>query len=103
VMDAERFTLTYPDVYALMNELKLLGAHNAASGRNRSLTGKGRLRSMTEAYERHRDNGTLPATFEVVYGLAWVPSIAAANMRKKGGEVQVPLTALHRRPPGSDS
>lgn len=102
VMDAERFTLTYPDVHALMKELKLLGAHNAASGRSRNLTGKGRLRSMTAAYERYRDNGALPASFEVVYGLAWAPAITATDSREKG-VVKVPLTALQRRPPGGGS
>lgn len=99
VMDMERFTLTYPDVYALMNELKLLGAHNAASGRNRSLTGKGRLTTMTAAYEHYRDNGVLPATFEVIYGLAWVSEMPARNTREKGSVVEVPLTGLQRRPP----
>ena len=66
VMDAERFTLTYTDVYGVMNELKALGAHNAATGRPRTLTGKGRLRAMAAAYERYRDNGILPASFEVI-------------------------------------
>jgi malonyl-CoA O-methyltransferase len=97
VMDAERFTLTYPDVHALMNELKLLGAHNAAAGRHRGLTGKGRLRAMVSAYERHRDNGLLPASFEVVYGLAWAPSTSGADTREKG-VVKVPLSAVQRRP-----
>ena len=102
VMDAERFTLTYPDVQMIMKELKLLGAHNAATGRNRGLTGKGRLRAMINAYESYRDKGKLPATFEVVYGLAWAPSEASAHHRNNG-EVRVPLTALQRRFPGRDS
>jgi malonyl-CoA O-methyltransferase len=80
-----------------MRELKLLGAHNAASGRNRSLTGKGRLRVMTETYERYRDNGTLPASYEVVYGLAWAPEISKMNSQENG-VVKIPLTALQRRP-----
>jgi malonyl-CoA O-methyltransferase len=101
VMDAERFTLTYPDVYTLMKELKLLGAHNAASGRNHNLTGKGRLRAMTAAYERYRDNGTLPASYEVVYGLAWAPEVSSMNSRENG-VVKVPLTALQGRRPGKE-
>jgi malonyl-CoA O-methyltransferase len=102
VMDAERFTLTYPDVRALMHELKLLGAHNAAAGRHRGLTGKGRLRTMTAAYEGYRHNGTLPATFEVVYGLAWAPATTAGKAAENG-VVQIPLSALQRRPPGGKS
>jgi malonyl-CoA O-methyltransferase len=102
VMDAERFTLTYPDVYMLMRELKLLGAHNAARGRNHSLTGKGRLRAMTAAYELHRDNGTLPASYEVVYGLAWAPEVSSMNVQESG-VVNIPLTALQRRRPDRES
>jgi len=102
VMDAERFTLTYPDVYGVMRELKALGAHNAADGRPRTLTGKGRLRAMTAAYERYRDKESLPATFEVVYGLAWVPAGSKASTAEKG-VVKIPLAALQRRAPGGRS
>lgn len=102
VMDAERFTLTYPDVYGVMNELKALGAHNAATGRPRTLTGKGRLRTMAAAYERYRDNGRLPATFEVAYGLAWAPAVSSANNREEG-VVKVPLSALQGRRSGRES
>jgi malonyl-CoA O-methyltransferase len=102
VMDAERFTLTYPNVHAVMNELKTLGAHNATSGRPRTLTGKGRLHAVTAAYERYRDQGALPATFEVVYGLAWQPSVAMMSTRE-AGVVKIPITALQRRTPGGKS
>jgi malonyl-CoA O-methyltransferase len=102
VMDAERFTLTYPDVYGVMNELKALGAHNAAAGRPRTLTGKGRLQAMRSAYERYRIEGVLPATFEVVYGLAWAPAVATLNTREEG-VVKVSLSALQRHAPGRKS
>ena len=71
VMDVDNITLTYSDVYQLMRELKALGAHNVATGRRHSLTGKTRLRNMVAAYEEFRDGGLLPATYEVVYGHAW--------------------------------
>jgi len=73
VMDVENFTLTYPDVYQLMRELKTLGAHNMASKRRHTLTGKTRLKNMAAAYEKLRHQGTLPVTYEVVYGHAWAP------------------------------
>jgi len=85
-----------------MRELKLLGAHNAARGRNHSLTGKGRLRAMTAAYECYRDNGTLPATYEVVYALAWAPEVSNMNVQENG-VVKIPLTALQRRRPDRES
>jgi malonyl-CoA O-methyltransferase len=73
VMDMEHFTLTYKEVRKLMEDLKAIGAQNATSGRARGLTGKGRMRAMTAAYEQYRSGGVLPATYEVVYGHAWVP------------------------------
>lgn len=94
VMDTERLTLTYRDVTQLMHELKGLGAQNAAAGRTRSLTGKGRLQKMTAAYETQRLNGVLPATYEVVYGLAWAPG-AAVNLREDGA-VRVSVDVLRR-------
>jgi len=71
VMDVDNITLTYSDVYQLMRELKALGAHNVANARRHSLTGKTRLKNMVSAYENYRNDGLLPATYEVVYGHAW--------------------------------
>lgn len=73
VMDMEYLTLTYVDVRSLMRDLKQLGAHNVAVGRNRGMTGKRTLREMEARYESFRRDQRLPATFEVIYGHAWVP------------------------------
>ncbi|HVY07064.1 MAG TPA: malonyl-ACP O-methyltransferase BioC [Burkholderiales bacterium] len=73
VMDMEYLTLTYADVSALMRELKALGAHNVAAGRSRGLTGKRALSEIERRYEAFRQEGRLPATFEVIYGHAWKP------------------------------
>ena len=79
VMDVDRMTLTYREVEGLMRELKILGAHNVSSGRQRGLTGKGRLRAMKAAYEAFRRDGLLPASYEVVYGHAWAPLQRTVN------------------------
>ncbi|MBI5429738.1 MAG: malonyl-ACP O-methyltransferase BioC [Nitrosomonadales bacterium] len=73
VMDMEMLTLTYGDVRAVLQDLKTIGAHNATAGRNRGLMGKQAWARLIENYERLRNNGKLPATFEVVYGHAWKP------------------------------
>lgn len=72
VMDMETITATYPNVYAIMRELKNMGAHNVTEGRKRGLTGKNRMRDMVSAYEDHRKDGVLPLSYEVVYGHAWI-------------------------------
>lgn len=77
VLDVDRFTLTYADVDGLLRELKQLGAHNAAHGRPRALTGKSRYRQFKAAYEAQAVAGRIPATYEAVYGHAWAPATPA--------------------------
>jgi malonyl-CoA O-methyltransferase len=73
VMDMEYLTLTYADVRTLMRELKAIGAHNVATGRNRGLMGKRALQDIEQRYDNFRRDERLPATFEVIYGHAWKP------------------------------
>ncbi len=72
VMDVEWLKMTYNDVYPLMRDLKMIGAHNVNMGRNKGLTGKNAFQKMKVTYETYRENGHLPATYEVIYGHAWV-------------------------------
>lgn len=71
VLDVERFTLTYDDATSVMRDLKSIGAHNATDGRARGLMGKAYFARLAQSYEQYRQNGKLPATFEVVYAHAW--------------------------------
>jgi malonyl-CoA O-methyltransferase len=72
VMEMDMLTLTYADLKALMRDLKGIGAHNAAAARKRGLLGKSVWARLERAYESNRVEGRLPATFEVIYGHAWV-------------------------------
>ncbi len=95
VMDVENFTLTYDSVLKLMRDLKAIGAHNVTAGRNTTLTGKDHLKAMIDAYEGYRKDGLLPASYEVVYGHAWVPERdEAAN--KEPGVTRIPITQIRR-------
>ena len=73
VVDMEYMTLTYPDVRALMRDLKAIGARNVTRGRRKGMTARAVLETVTRNYETLRRDGRLPATFEVVYGHAWKP------------------------------
>ena len=73
VMDMEIITVTYADLKSLMIELKSIGAHNVLPGRHAGLMGRNAWQSIVSGYEKHRQGGRLPATFEVVYGHAWKP------------------------------
>jgi len=73
VMDMEYITLTYADVRALMRDLKAIGAHNVTAGRRPGMTARAILAAVERNYEEFRRAGKLPATFEVIYGHAWLP------------------------------
>lgn len=74
VLDVMHYTLTYDTVESVMRDLKVIGAHNATAGRPRGLLGKGFLQQLKQGYEHFRQQGKLPATYEVVYVHAWVGS-----------------------------
>jgi malonyl-CoA O-methyltransferase len=95
VLDVERFTLTYPDVFGLMRDLKAIGAHNASVHRPRGMTGRGRMRAMQAAYETQRMNGVLPATYEVVFGQAWGP-VGEGRRQRRSGEFRISPDAIGR-------
>ena len=101
VLDRDLFTLTYPDLPALMHELRAIGATNAMATRRRSLTGRARFAAAAAAYETLRTaEGRLPSTWEVLYAQAWAPP-AGAPIREGGHEIaSVPLSQIpiRRRP-----
>jgi malonyl-CoA O-methyltransferase len=82
VMDMDVITLEYSCVEKVARDLKAIGARNALPGRPRGLSGRELWRKMIAAYEQHRRDGVLPATYEVVYGHAWkVPPRKAPDGR----------------------
>lgn len=70
VMEMENLTLTYQSVTDLLRDLKAIGAQTVST-RSKSLTGKDKFQSMIKMYESYRQDGKLPATYEVIYGHAW--------------------------------
>jgi len=74
VMDQEPITVTYASLRDLLTDLRGVGVRNVLSGRARGLFGPRRLEAVAQAYaSQHGQQGRLPATWEVVYGHAWVP------------------------------
>ncbi len=93
VMEMEMLTLTYADLKSLMRDLKGIGAHNAAATRKRGLLGKSAWAQLEQAYEMHRLEGRLPATFEVIYGHAW----AGDKKRREDGRQVIEFNIETRR------
>ncbi len=83
VVSVDRITLTYDNLRTVLGDLKGLGANSIVaedskeSGKTSShtsgLMGKSQWKTLSAAYEAFRTTeGKLPATWEVVYGHAWV-------------------------------
>jgi len=76
--------LYYEKVQQLTRELKMLGAHNITSHRSLTLTGKQRIKKFLSAYEKFRlNNGDLPASYQVVFGVLCKNSIAMQDLFNK--------------------
>lgn len=95
VMDIENFTLTYKDVVHLARDLKATGQQNCLSARRKTLTSKKRWQTMESTYEKYRDaQNRLPATFEVIYGHAWVPLMKKVD--KITDKISIPVSTIKR-------
>jgi malonyl-CoA O-methyltransferase len=95
VLDVERYTLTYRDVRQLMGDLKALGEQNAHALRPRGLTGRARFGRFQSAYAEMAKDGRVPATYEVVYGHAWIAEPTAGVRRARDDTtVRIPIDKI---------
>ncbi|OWU86009.1 SAM-dependent methyltransferase [Oceanicola sp. 22II-s10i] len=75
VADSDRLTVTYPDAFALMRDLRHMGEANALHHRLRRPTRRAVLAEAARIYaETHADaDGRIPATFEIIHLSGWAP------------------------------
>ena len=99
VLDVDRYMRHYADAAALMREIKAIGAHNVNTARRRGLTGRAAFARMNAAYETQRTAAGLPATWQVVYAVAWAPQETPAS-RGAQGEVFIGVDQLRGRRTG---
>lgn len=87
VLDRDVLVRGYPDMQALMHELRAIGATNALDQRRRGLTGRARFAAAAGHYERERrGDGQLPASWEIITAMAWAPE-PGAPIRDQGAEI----------------
>lgn len=86
VVDSERITVRYDTVFALMHDLRRMGATNALTERRRRPLKRATLFKMGEIYrERFADaDGRLRATFEVIWLSGWAPHESQQQPLKPG-------------------
>lgn len=75
VTDADRLTVRYDSAFALMHDLRRMGATNALRDRRRTPLKRATATRMAEVYaERFGDaDGRVRATFEIVWLSGWAP------------------------------
>jgi malonyl-CoA O-methyltransferase len=92
VLDVDRHLRHYADAATLMRGIKAIGAHNVHAARRRGLTGRAAFQRMNAAYETLRGSQGLPATWQVVYAVAWAPEHMPAAIPP--GEFHIGLDQL---------
>lgn len=85
VVDHDVLNVTYPDVYTMINDLRLHGQTNAVINRNRKILRRD-FWSRVDAYYRthHGDNGRLKMTVELIYLIGWSPDASQQQPAKRG-------------------
>ena len=75
VIDSDRLTVRYDNVFALMRDLRRMGATNVLTERRRAPLRRATLLRMAEIYaQRFADtDGRLRASFEIVWLSGWAP------------------------------
>ncbi len=96
VADSDRLTVRYPTVFALMRDLRRMGAANMLSERRRTPLKRATLAKMTEIYARRfaDADGRLRATFEIVWLSGWAPHESQQKPLKPGAAAQRLADAL---------
>lgn len=75
VVDTDTLTVTYPDMFALMRDLRGMGETNAVAARSRNFLRRDTLFAAAARYqELYADSdGRIPATFQIIWMTGWAP------------------------------
>ena len=86
VTDVDRIVVRYDDAFALMQDLRRMGATNVLVERRRTPTRRATLLRMAQVYaERFADpDGRIRATFDVIWLSGWAPHASQQQPLKPG-------------------
>lgn len=86
VADVDRLTVRYPHAFALMRDLRRMGATNALLERRRKPMRRATLMRMADIYARRFSDadGRLRATFDIVWLSGWAPHDSQQTPLKPG-------------------
>ncbi len=97
VVDSEILTVTYPNLLALMRDLRGMGEGNALAHRDKSFTGKRLLLRAEELYHKRygEADGRLRASFEILFLIGWAPHESQQKPLRPGSAEQSLAEALN--------
>ena len=102
VVDGDRLTATYPDILALMRDLRGMGETNAVQARPRRFARRTLFAHADHLYRRTAaSDGRLPATFQILTMTAWAPDAAQQQALPRGSARTRLADALGIDPTGS--
>lgn len=98
VADSETITATYPDMLALMHELRAMGETNALSARRRGFMRRATLAraALVHAEQFSDSDGRIPATFEILFLVGWAPAPSQPQPLPRGSATHRLADALKR-------
>ena len=84
-VDVDEVTINYPSIFELIDDLRFMGESNAVSLRRPHLR-RDTLVAADAIYRALHGNedGTIPATFQVVYAIGWKPSASQPKPLARG-------------------
>ena len=97
VIDNERLVVRYDSVFALIRDLRLMGATNVLNERRRKPLRRATVKRLAEIYrERFADeDGRLRASFEIVWLSGWAPHEGQQKPLKPGSAARRLSDALN--------
>lgn len=101
VTDFERLTVRYDNAFALMQDLRRMGATNVLVERRKTPSRRATLLRMAQIYgERFADpDGRIRATFDIVWLLGWAPDASQPKPLRPGSAKFSLEEAVKRRKP----
>jgi SAM-dependent methyltransferase len=104
VTDVDRVVVRYDSAFALMQDLRRMGATNVLVERRRKPMRRATLLRMAQVYaERFADpDGRIRATFEIVWLSGWAPHDSQQQPLKPGSATASLAEAVTRRPPSPE-